>query len=70
MVVQEGVDGGLEKDGVVDGHRADLIALVPAWLSAASGRAVHHVVGDEEERLKLEQGKFKISKLKLSFTTN
>ena len=51
MVVQEGEDAGLQEDGVVDGHRADVLALVPARLSAASGRAVHHVVSDEEEWL-------------------
>ncbi len=33
MVVQEGVDASLEEDGVVDSGHADIITLVPAWLS-------------------------------------
>lgn len=51
MLAEEDVDGGFEHECIVDSDHADFRESVPAWLTAAGLRAVHDVVGDEEEGL-------------------
>lgn len=51
VLLEEGVDGHLEHEGVVDGDHADAVLAVPAGGAAAGDAAVHDVVGDEEEGL-------------------
>lgn len=51
VLLQQGVDGGLEHEGVIDGNHADTLMEVPAWLAAAGDAAVHDVVGHQEEGL-------------------
>lgn len=52
--LKEVVDGAFEHEGVVDGDRANALDAEPAWLAAAREALVHHVVRNEEVRLKLK----------------
>lgn len=51
VLLEEGVDGRLEHESVVDGDHADALVAVPAGLAAAGDGRVHDVVRDEEEGL-------------------
>ena len=55
VVVQQRVEARLEDDGIVDGGHADVVAFVPTRLTSSGRRSVHHVVGNQEEGLKLKQ---------------
>ena len=54
VVVEQGVDAGLEEYGVVHGRHPHFRPLVPTRLPATSVRPVHDVVGDQEKSLQLK----------------
>jgi hypothetical protein len=54
VVVEQGVDAGLEEDGVVHRRHPHFRPLVPTRLPATSVRPVHDVVGDQEKSLQLK----------------
>lgn len=51
VLLEEGVDGRLQHEGIVDGNHANTVLAVPARLTTAGDAAVHDIVGDEEEGL-------------------
>lgn len=53
MILDEMVNRSLEQERIIYRDKTDFGLLVPAWLSSASDRRVHDIVGNEEERLQL-----------------
>ena len=53
MLLEEVVDGALEHEGVVNGDEVDALNTEPTGLSSTGDGLIHHVVGNEEERLEL-----------------
>ena len=51
VFLEEGIDGGLEHECVVDSYHSNLRLTVPAWCASASDAAVHNVIRHKEESL-------------------